>query len=652
MVDSLVAIITDVKYRMSLAVIRDLGAAGVRVISCHKDDGDGSPPLGFFSKYTSERHTLPADGYEDALYDLCKVTLDNTGKLPALLPVGASTLAMLAVPETHARFSSVCGLCMPTEGQLSLLNDKGRVAELAITLGIPVPAFYAIEDGESIDSFFDRIPLPCVIKPRWGEGLGLTAALRYTIAQNPDELRQSYEDFSRLAGEPPLVQEYLPGEAKGCSVLAHNGKIIRKISHKRVREYPVTGGPSTCCDTVHEPQLEDIAAQLADAVGLTGLSMFEFKDDSDGKPRLLEVNPRVWGSYPLTRIAKTDFTYAWFTLSWNNGNPGSPIICQTEKAYRSRRMLFFPSDLASAKGYIRAGKSKLALRAVFDLLRPGTKDGLFEWSDARPALRYWRSLLKRNTQQIIENTEREHSVLHIDLHVHTTLSSDGRATKEMLARSAASRGLDAIVLTDHDVCALEAPERCEGIWLLPGCEISTDAGHILGLFFDRPPDIASLRSNGVASATKAVSMLRECGAVTVLAHPFIRENARPDAPVDCIESANSRVYFKNPRANAQAETLALSLNLPMAAGSDAHAAGEVGNAYTVFEAPDFSLPELRNALLSGRCRPVLVKNTPRRLKGLSQFRQARRSRNPLKLMKGLAYIGYCMMLDIFRGTKS
>ena len=393
----MIAIVTDVKYRMATAIIRDLGAAGVRVIVCQREDADNSPPLGFFSKYASVRAILPNDGYADALYDLCQKTAESEGGRPALLPVGAATLALLAEPDANERFSGVCGLCIPTAEQLALLNDKGRVAELAKSHGVSIPESYSPEDGEHPDTFFARVPLPCVVKPRWGEGLGLTAALRYVIAYNTEELRQNFMRFSELAGEAPIVQEYLPGASSGCSVLAQRGEIVRKICHRRVREYPVTGGPSTCCDAIFAPHLEETAAILAGGVGLNGLAMFEFKDDKDGAPRLLEVNPRVWGSYPLTRISKSDFTYAWFALSWNAGNPDKPVNCPAEKEYKPRRMVFFPSDIAAARDYLRVGKTGPACGAVVDLLRPRVKDGLFEWRDARPALRYWRSLLSRSS---------------------------------------------------------------------------------------------------------------------------------------------------------------------------------------------------------------------------------------------------------------
>ena len=238
--------------------------------------------------------------------------------------------------------------------------------------------------------------------------------------------------------------------------------------------------------------------------------------------------------------------------------------------------------------------------------------------------------------------------LLIDLHVHTDLSSDGRSKVKKLAEAAAARGLDAIVLTDHDACAIDAPEQQGGVWILPGCEISTDAGHILGLFLSKKPDIVSLCANGLPAASAVVETLRECGAVTALAHPYTKKSARPVASADCIESANARVHFKNPNANAQAKEFAASLDLPQIGGSDAHSAGEVGNAYTIIDAQDCSPPALREAVLNGCCEPVLARNTPRRQKGLSQFRQALRSHKPGRIIKGVAYMGYCFLLDIFR----
>jgi len=391
----MVAIVTDVHYRMSLALIRDLAQAGVEVITCEQDrcrDSRTSPALGALSRYVSRHVWLPGgtDGLE-ALLSLCLETGLGRDCRPALLPAGAATLALIA--ENRERFEPLCGLCVPTAEQLDLLNSKPRLAALAARLGVPLPESMA--PGEDLDRFLDRQGLPCVIKPACGEKLGLTAAARYAVASTREEARAAWERFSRLAGEPPVVQGYLPGRALGCSVLARSGQVMAAICHQRVREYPVSGGPSSCCQCVEREDIRTYAARLTAETGLTGLAMFEFKEDRDGAPRLLECNPRVWGTFPLTRVSGSGIPLLWCALAWNAGNPDNPAPLPVLTPPRGRRMIFAASDLMAAAGYARRGSPGRALGALGDLLNPWVRDGLFEWGDMLPALAYFRSLLAK-----------------------------------------------------------------------------------------------------------------------------------------------------------------------------------------------------------------------------------------------------------------
>lgn len=87
----------------------------------------------------------------------------------------------------------------------------------------------------------------------------------------------------------------------------------------------------------------------------------------------------------------------------------------------------------------------------------------------------------------------------IDLHVHTT-ASDGTQTPSDVVRLAASLGLRAVAITDHDTvsgCA-EARRAAEGLGVevVPGIEISTkyrSAVHILGYYVDTAsPSLAAV----------------------------------------------------------------------------------------------------------------------------------------------------------------
>lgn len=111
----------------------------------------------------------------------------------------------------------------------------------------------------------------------------------------------------------------------------------------------------------------------------------------------------------------------------------------------------------------------------------------------------------------------------IDLHTHTT-ASDGTLNPADLVREAASIGLWAVAITDHDTVgglsqALQAG-RETGVEVIPGCELSIDFPtgqmHILGLFLPDPPtglkatlqDLQDRRNN---RNDRILARLREAG---------------------------------------------------------------------------------------------------------------------------------------------
>ncbi len=238
----------------------------------------------------------------------------------------------------------------------------------------------------------------------------------------------------------------------------------------------------------------------------------------------------------------------------------------------------------------------------------------------------------------------------IDLHVHTAASPDGLSSLEELTAAAKAAELDAIAITDHNLCT-PVPREMNGVLLIPGCEVSTGQGHITGLFLNGPLDLEALRKNGLPDGAAAVAEIHRHGGIAVLAHPYQSRSAAPEEfefRPDAVEGVNARAAFKVKQANERAAALAGRWKLPAVGGSDAHSRHEVGNAYTRAEVSALTLPELRRALLAGRCVPVLVKNTPHLRKGLSQFAQARRRGGLKNRAVSWAYVVYCAGLDLLR----
>jgi len=393
----LTAIVTDVRFRMSLAIIRDLAEAGIRVVAVEFDGQ--TPPLGFYSKYVDKYIFMDEDKYLDQLYELCETEGRDTGLKPAIIPVSTKTMNLLLDDAVRMRFCEVAGLCLPSTENLEILNDKERLHMLAQRLQIPVPMEYQDE--------FDEITFPCVVKPLFGEKYGLKASERYRIVSTEIQMNAAALSFKKICrGDAVVIQQYIDGPGFGCSVFAKEGKVLASISHKRIREYPISGGPSTCCKVVHIEALNRYSEQIVKELNFTGICMFEYKQGGNGEYYLLEANPRVWGSYPLTRCAKCNVTHKWFEASVNNGNPDLNYVAPRTD-FKDVRMHFLTMDIKAGLAYLSDGKPLLWIDSVADIFKWNTKGGLFEWTDMKPALKYFFAGFKKEVNKTREKHELE-----------------------------------------------------------------------------------------------------------------------------------------------------------------------------------------------------------------------------------------------------
>ena len=232
-----------------------------------------------------------------------------------------------------------------------------------------------------------------------------------------------------------------------------------------------------------------------------------------------------------------------------------------------------------------------------------------------------------------------------DLHVHSRASVDGRSSVEALIEAARARGLAAITVSDHDLCT-PLPD-CKDLFLIPGVEITSANGHILGLFLDAPIDFAALGK--FPPPAQAIAAIHASGGLAVLAHPFAPQKLAPEEIArlgfDAIETANARAMLK-PGANEKARQLSQKLSLPGTGGSDAHCAKELGGCVTEFSCEP-SPAALKEALKAGNCRAVEVRACKWVWKGLSKIRREQSCGTVLSRCKALCYFAACIARDVF-----
>jgi len=159
------------------------------------------------------------------------------------------------------------------------------------------------------------------------------------------------------------------------------------------------------------------------------------------------------------------------------------------------------------------------------------------------------------------------AVYAVDLHSHSRFhhAHPGEPTDydplglRGLALVARARGLDGVVVTNHDYVYPERPQRIAGVTLLPGVEISTVDGHVVAIGPDPPRGIEP----DSVTAPAAVARARDRGCATVLAHPFRGSRAKDTAAdFDAVE-----INGKNPGHAAATVELAADRDLPLVGGS-------------------------------------------------------------------------------------
>ena len=222
--------------------------------------------------------------------------------------------------------------------------------------------------------------------------------------------------------------------------------------------------------------------------------------------------------------------------------------------------------------------------------------------------------------------------IRIDLHVHSTHSPDSRLSLETIVGQLSYVGLKGFALTDHNTVAghralAELAGRHPEYLFVPGVEVSTREGHLLGYGIDAaPPPHRPIQ--------ETIEWIDARGGVAVVAHPFRWTHGvgRRVATAVSVRAFETRNGHNSELANARAELLAAQRGLGATGGSDAHDVRDLGRAYTECAEPvesvDGFLEYLRrgHSASNGQSLPLAGRV---RLSGRTVFRFVGRGFRPL-----------------------
>lgn len=213
---------------------------------------------------------------------------------------------LIPVAAAVDRFAAADRLVMvPSVEALERTVDKWQLVD-GLRGSEAVPHTVLLEAGfDPADWSASGQTWPALVKPRLGSG-GRGVA----VVETPDELA------ARAGGSGPgarqvgfdgsfILQELLPGDEISVDVLARrDGVVVAAVPRLRLK---VDSGIAVAGETIHDDSAIRMATDVVTAAGLAGPLNVQFKRSVSGEWKLLEINPRLPGSSPLTIAAGVDF---------------------------------------------------------------------------------------------------------------------------------------------------------------------------------------------------------------------------------------------------------------------------------------------------------------------------------------------------------
>jgi len=295
-------LLLDADSRVGTACLQSLGPAGHRVHVAVRRLGAPAER----SRWCHRVHVQPAAEPVDVGVAWL-VDLDARFGFALVVPTTEASLRWLrALPEDHpVRRKAV----LPADDALDAALDKSRTAHIARALGLPVPATRELAQcarDVPLPDDVRRPPArwPVVLKPVRSKVVrgGKLASLAVAVVH--DEEARALTLGSWLPDTPVQEQAWVPGRGVGVEVLYEHGRMAWHFVHERLHEWPLTGGASTLRRAAGpEPELVEMTRRLLDHLQWHGVAMVEWRRDADGVVHLMEINPRLWGSLPLTIAA-------------------------------------------------------------------------------------------------------------------------------------------------------------------------------------------------------------------------------------------------------------------------------------------------------------------------------------------------------------
>lgn len=194
---------------------------------------------------------------------------------------------------------------LPGKKDFQMTGNKGEFQAYCERKGFSVPREYTTADLESLKENFR----PLILKPHDGQG---SFGIHYF--NTPADLQKLEKfDLSKYILQDRVISNQ---KVVGGFFLCDKGEVLNSYTHQRLRTFPVIGGSTVYSKTVFNQEVIEIGSRLLNDLKWDGMAMIEFMFDEPSQEwKIIELNPRIWGSIMLSAFNNSNFLDDYVRLS-------------------------------------------------------------------------------------------------------------------------------------------------------------------------------------------------------------------------------------------------------------------------------------------------------------------------------------------------
>ena len=198
---------------------------------------------------------------------------------------------------------------LPHEDIFEMVRDKDELNKYCVEHDYHCPLNF--DSSNIYDANRDK---HLILKPKTGSGARGIIYLPIGSSIEIDQV-ENINDY--------CIQEFIPNnlEVYAGLYLINNNELISFYSHRRLRTYPSTGGVSVYSETVENEIIKEMGFNILKSLQWNGVVMIEFiYDQRDDKYKIIEFNPRFWGSILLSEKCGSKMINSYVQSALNSDN--------------------------------------------------------------------------------------------------------------------------------------------------------------------------------------------------------------------------------------------------------------------------------------------------------------------------------------------